>query len=273
MLAQKSGLPEKEAFLNPPTHPPSLLFEAELPFNSVLKRMSVIYAKPPTNTNAGSPAPTSHLLLTKGAFESVWKLCTNVWVDGVAVPLSSNPSSSDAFPSSSKSTSPTALSFWQERVEALAAQGLRVLAFARKEKEGGGWVEGGEDDGGKQREEWETGLTFLGLVGLMDPPRPETLPSVQQCIDAGIVVRYVYIDSSLPTHPPIPFIQCPPPDSSSTHNSPTHLHQTPTQQTAWSRATTPARPRPLPSKWPFSNPRPPNVPPPPRSLMPLAILR
>ncbi len=54
--------------------------------------------------------------------------------------------------------------------------GLRVLAFACKEFDGNG--EPGVED--------ENGLTFLGLISMMDPPRDESAPAVAECVAAGI---------------------------------------------------------------------------------------
>lgn len=57
-----------------------------------------------------------------------------------------------------------------------SGNGLRVLAFAYKKME-------------KERElipEDENGLTFLGLISMMDPPREESAEAVSQCIQAGI---------------------------------------------------------------------------------------
>jgi P-type Na+/K+ transporter len=42
---------------------------------------------------------------------------------------------------------------------------------------------------GNDREEIENGMTFLGLMGLSDPPREESLASIQSCQRAGIVVH------------------------------------------------------------------------------------
>lgn len=54
--------------------------------------------------------------------------------------------------------------------------GLRVLAFAYKEL-----------DGDKELSiEDEGGLTFLGLISMMDPPREESKAAVEECIKAGI---------------------------------------------------------------------------------------
>ena len=54
----------------------------------------------------------------------------------------------------------------------MADDALRVLAVARKE--------------GASRETAERGLTFLGLVGMIDPPRPEAVEAVARCQEAGI---------------------------------------------------------------------------------------
>ncbi|HSV30571.1 MAG TPA: cation-translocating P-type ATPase [Atribacteraceae bacterium] len=56
-----------------------------------------------------------------------------------------------------------------------AENGLRVLAFAFKEVS--------EET---IRFEDETDLTFIGLIAMMDPPRPETAGAVASCIQAGI---------------------------------------------------------------------------------------
>jgi Ca2+-transporting ATPase len=54
----------------------------------------------------------------------------------------------------------------------MAADALRVLAVARKE--------------GATPEDAERGLTLLGLVGMIDPPRPEVAEAIARCREAGI---------------------------------------------------------------------------------------
>jgi len=67
---------------------------------------------------------------------------------------------------------------WQERNEQMAEEGLRVVALATKAAE--------TDDA----EPYE-GLTFLGLDGLLDPPREEVRPALEACQEAGIRVVMV----------------------------------------------------------------------------------
>ncbi|TMR41023.1 cation-translocating P-type ATPase [Actinomadura geliboluensis] len=73
-------------------------------------------------------------------------------------------------------------------VDDLARRGLRVLAVAVRELPPGGEVP-------ERREEAETGLRLLGLVGLYDPPRPQVADAVRRCHDAGLRVHIVTGDN------------------------------------------------------------------------------
>ncbi|MEH6774711.1 MAG: HAD-IC family P-type ATPase, partial [Cereibacter changlensis] len=73
------------------------------------------------------------------------------------------------------------LPHWHERAEALARRGLRVLALAKR-PETGGRIHPAALEGG---------LTFLGLVGLIDPPRPEAVAAIADCRAAGIRVKMI----------------------------------------------------------------------------------
>ncbi|MFQ6180803.1 cation-transporting P-type ATPase [Sinorhizobium meliloti] len=70
---------------------------------------------------------------------------------------------------------------WHDRAEALAQRGLRVLALAER-AEMGDRLDVATLEGG---------LTFVGLVGLIDPPRPEAIAAVAECHGAGIRVKMI----------------------------------------------------------------------------------
>jgi magnesium-transporting ATPase (P-type) len=73
---------------------------------------------------------------------------------------------------------------WRREIDRLAARGQRVIAFASKPAASGpdrlelADVESGD-------------LTLLGLVGLIDPPRPEAVQAIAECKAAGIEVKMI----------------------------------------------------------------------------------
>ncbi len=68
-------------------------------------------------------------------------------------------------------------------VEAMAGRGLRVLAFVRR------YVEANHEK--LEHRHVAQGLTFLGLQGMIDPPRPEAIAAVHHCQKAGIIVKMI----------------------------------------------------------------------------------
>jgi Ca2+-transporting ATPase len=73
---------------------------------------------------------------------------------------------------------------WLARVEKLGSEGLRVLAFAMRT--------GAEQDGSPFE-----ALTFLGLVGLEDPPRADVSAAIRACHKAGIRVVMITGDHAV----------------------------------------------------------------------------
>src|SRR5690606_37793077 len=71
--------------------------------------------------------------------------------------------------------------------DAMASRGLRVLAVARRPVPGPR----------RGRETSESELTLLGLVGMLDPPRPEVSEAVTACRRAGIRILMVTGDHPL----------------------------------------------------------------------------
>ncbi|KOG09095.1 metal ABC transporter ATPase [Streptomyces viridochromogenes] len=72
--------------------------------------------------------------------------------------------------------------------EDLAGGGMRVLAVAVRDVPSGAELP-------SRREDAESGLTLLGLVGLYDPPRSEVAEAVRRCHEAGIRVHVVTGDN------------------------------------------------------------------------------
>lgn len=71
---------------------------------------------------------------------------------------------------------------WEAQIETLTDQGLRVLAAASLP---------GEGRSDLSREDLDSGLTFLGLVGIVDPPRPEVMDAIVEAHTAGIRVKMI----------------------------------------------------------------------------------
>ncbi len=124
-----------------------------IPFDAAHRYMAVL---------ARDPEGGAHILV-KGAPEAVMAMCEGVRGDGGTAPL--DPES------------------WHARVEALAAEGQRVIALALREAPA--------DQAKLDDSDLEGKLTLIGLVGLIDPPRPEAIEAVADCHAAGIRVKMI----------------------------------------------------------------------------------
>ncbi|OAR01320.1 hypothetical protein LLEC1_06669 [Akanthomyces lecanii] len=132
---------------------------AEFPFDSDVKKMSVIMEH--------KPSGKQHLF-TKGAVERVLTSCAQ-YVDGDEVKELTEQVKEDTL----------------RNMEGLARLGLRVLALASRT----GIPHVKHNEAELERGDFEQDLVFRGLIGLYDPPRPESRPSVRQCHEAGISVH------------------------------------------------------------------------------------
>ncbi len=73
--------------------------------------------------------------------------------------------------------------YWHRRIDQMASEGQRVLAIAVKPT--------GRDHRQLTFGDVAGGLTLLGLVGLIDPPREEAIAAVAECQSAGIRVKMI----------------------------------------------------------------------------------
>ena len=130
----------------------------EIPFESERRRMSVI-----SRTEEGETA-----LHLKGAPDTVMELSTHILIDGKAQPLT-------------REMRETILA----ENEWMAGQALRVLGVAYRPLPEG-WVPGADLTPDQASERYEQELIFLGLFGMIDPPRPEVKKAVAAATRAGI---------------------------------------------------------------------------------------
>lgn len=128
---------------------------AEYPFDSTVKRMSVIYKK---------EGEQDAFVFTKGAVERVVDLCTTMGIG-----------------EHQQTMTPQLKEKILEQMGFLAEQGLRVLAIAQRPAPSG--YQPGQ---GIPREQVERDLTLLGLAGLYDPPRLETKDAVRRKSASGV---------------------------------------------------------------------------------------
>ncbi|GAA2753956.1 cation-translocating P-type ATPase [Amnibacterium kyonggiense] len=129
---------------------------AVLPFDVRRRRMSVVIR-----------TETGHLVETKGAPEQLLERCTALGSGG-GRPMTAGDAAAVR----------TAL-------QALTGRGLRVLAVAARRTSGVP----------RNADEAETGLGLLGLVALLDPPRPGVREAVAACHEAGIRVHVITGDN------------------------------------------------------------------------------
>ena len=126
-----------------------------IPFESERQYMATLH-----DQGEGKP----RIIYVKGSIESICVECNMIF-------------GSDGNPDM---PSPDSIMDW---VDSMAGKGLRVLAFARKEVE--------PDKSEIHYEDVEHGIEFVGLQGMIDPPRPEAMDAVEACKVAGIRVKMI----------------------------------------------------------------------------------
>ena len=148
VLARKAGL--TEAFRQQCPRRDELPFAAERLYMATLNDVS------------GQP-----MLMVKGAPERLLALCDQQQNGDGAEALNAD--------------------YWQQQLERLAGDGMRVLGLACKVMPSVDRPLGHQD--------MEQGLVFLGMTGTTDPPRQEAISAVAQCQQAGIRVKMITGDN------------------------------------------------------------------------------
>lgn len=123
----------------------------ELPFDSIRKRMTTVHRLP----------DGGYISITKGALDLLLPLCTNSYNKGKKEPLTV-----------------TLRNKIKRQNDRLTSRALRVIAISGKKLE--------RSPEQMTATQLEQNLTFLGLFGMIDPPRPEVKDAVALCRSAGI---------------------------------------------------------------------------------------
>jgi Ca2+-transporting ATPase len=154
---------------------------AEVPFDSIRKRMTTVHAVPINGSDypagmqmlesgMGDDANSSMVAFTKGASDNLLDVSSQVLIDGKTEPMTGE---------------------YYARIAAanddLAANGMRVLGVAYRPL----------DSLPEELDEIEDDLTFVGLVAMIDPPRPEAKDAVTISNTAGIRTMMITGDHPL----------------------------------------------------------------------------
>lgn len=146
---------------------------AELPFDPERKRMTTVHdliQYDPTILSGLDIGVHRYIAFTKGGVDGLLALASHVWVDGAPLEMDAE---------------------MRERIEAsaarLAGRGMRVLGVAFRLL---------DQIPGFLQTDLEQNLTFLGLFGMVDPPRPEVPAALELTRAAG--VRTLMLTTDLP---------------------------------------------------------------------------
>lgn len=156
---------------------------AEIPFSSAAKRMTTVHkmsahaieAVEPQSVELYENSPIEYAAFTKGALDVLIDRSSQLWIHREVVDLDET---------------------WRQRIfeahNEMAAQGFRILGVSVRffaEVPGEDALEQAADD-----------LIFVGIIGMVDPPRPEAREAVLTCGNAGMRTVMITGDHPLTAH-------------------------------------------------------------------------
>ena len=133
----------------------------EIPFDYTRKRMSIVVKK------------EDYTLITKGALEEILKICTKVNNKGKVENITKEK-----------------IERINEKAKELAKKGMQVIAIASKKEYSGVNVFNEKD---------EKNMTFIGLVGFLDPPKKDVKQTIKDLRKYGINTKVITGDNPYAT--------------------------------------------------------------------------
>jgi len=125
---------------------------SKIPFDSQYKYMSTLYR-----------LGDEEAILITGAPDVLFRLCQYQQTDTGLQPFDQP--------------------YWEGKIEEYAREGLRMVAAA--------WKPAADGQRELDHADLQDGVILLGIAGMMDPPRPEAITAIADCLQAGIRVKMI----------------------------------------------------------------------------------
>ena len=132
--------------------PRDVEMRGKIPFDSQYKYMSTLYR-----------LDDEEVILITGAPDVLFRLCQHQQTDAGLQPFDQP--------------------YWEGKIEEYAREGLRMVAAA--------WKPAGDGQRELDHPDLQDGAIMLGIAGMMDPPRPEAIAAIADCLQAGIRVKMI----------------------------------------------------------------------------------
>ena len=135
-----------------PLAPVQTELRSKIPFDSLYKYMSTLHR-----------IGDEEMILITGAPDVLFRLCQHQQTENGLEPLNQP--------------------YWEAQIEAYAREGLRMVAAA--------WKPAAVGQTTLDHPDLQQGVILLGIAGMMDPPRPEAITAIGDCLQAGIRVKMI----------------------------------------------------------------------------------